>query len=197
MRTAGRIKAAAALVLAAAILAGCGGPRVSPEARELLEAARGHASDSAESLEAVEVARKRFLEMVSAQAVPGVEALEGAALLLDSAERSEEKALSELKQMESVLSRLRGMEPGEELGRYVEMKLEAVREQEKFIETELEAMALRKRIITESGSGASLEQLFDLRSRTAGLEESAEEHAVRARALHEDAEDFFEEKKLE
>lgn len=196
MRKASRAPAALICLVLVALLAGCGDPKVTPEARELLDRMNGHARESVKYLEAVDDTRKRFSEIVAPQDEPGAETVEKAGLLLDSAESSEEKALSELKQMESSLAELGEMEVGPELHKYSRMKLEAVREQEKYVETELEAMSLRKQVIASFKTDATLGQLLDLQARITELETTAKDYALRAKALHEDANDYYKEKKL-
>lgn len=196
MRTARTAPFAALCAVLIAVLAGCGGPKVTPEARGLLDEVNGHARKSVEYLKAVDDTQKQFSELVSGQTEPTTETVAKARVLLVSAEGSEEAALSELKQMESALTELGEKDVSPELKKYAVMKLEAVREQEKFVETELEAMSVRKQVISAFETGATIGQLLELQKRISELESAAKEYAVKAKALHEDANDYFREKDL-
>lgn len=198
MRTGKRPTAVAAALVAAAVLTaalgtGCG-DRVKAEVKELLEEAREHHRKSVEAIRELDDFNKKWEELLEGEQTP--ETIPEARSLILAAQKSVETANSELKDMEGILLKVEGKDVSKEMKTYCGMKVEALREQEKWLEVGLQAMQVRLQIIDDYEAGATPQQLLEERERLDRLEQEAQQHAKKAQAMHQDANDYYEEKKI-
>lgn len=88
------------------------------------------------------------------------------------------------------------MDASREMKTYARMKLEALREQEKIFEVDLRAMLLRIQFMAEQEAGPPIERVLQLQKEISDLEKEEAQRLKKARALYDDANDYYDEKKL-
>jgi hypothetical protein len=98
--------------------------------------------------------------------------------------------------MQKLLRQVKSLHSSEELDQYSDMRLEALAEQKKLVDVEIEAIDLRAEFIKQVLAGTTIEQIATFERKIADLETQARQLALKARALNEDADDYYKEKKL-
>jgi len=185
-----------AVLLASAPLFGCGGGGLPSEARERLEAADSKGRSAAEAVAAGRKSYQEYLKIVAKEQDVTDQDVAKAKALLESAKKSEEKAMGDLRSEEDDLLAIRDMEVSEEFKTYIDMKVKALKAQQELLDLDIQAMVYRVQSIVELESGAQPERIIELQKKAVELEKQSRAMAARARALGQDAEDFFEEKGL-
>ncbi len=189
------LAAALALLAVVSLAAGCGSGQTEA-ARELLQEANEHLSKSAEAVKGLAGFQENWEALVeSVQGDPAEAAPKLRALLL-TAQSSEQKALAELKLAQSVLLSLKSEPVSKEMKSYLDMKLDALAEQIKGLEQELQAMPVRLEVVSLVERGGTMEEVLPLHQQINEMETRARELLLKAGAMHQDANDYYDEKQL-
>jgi len=174
-------------------VAGCG-QQTDPGAQTLLKDASSHMSKAADVTKSIEAFNKQWGALVADQGNPQTAArLEQ---LFTTTRASEVASLDETKAARDDFAKAGGLHLSAEMKKYVDLRHEALDEQEQFLATELKAMDLRIKVAKGEASGLSLDALITLNKQINGLEEESAAHAKRAGKLHKEAGDYYREHHL-
>jgi len=190
------VVAGSVFALISRVAAGCGGSGASdPALKARLAEANAHLTKSADYIKQLGGFKKSWTEALGAGVTP--ESVAKLKELLNGARKIEEQALGEIRAASRELASARSLEVSDSMGTYLDMKLDAVDEQDKVLSTELEAMDLRIQTAEAIGAGSQLDQATVLREqRISQLEEESKQHTERAAELHKKANEYYKNKKL-
>jgi hypothetical protein len=179
------------LALLTPLFAGCGGSR--PAVSELLKEASARLKRFGEFIVAVSELQKRLVDLEGQQ---GPEASKISALLTDVRVK-EEAALDEVKKAGQSLQSAAKRRISDNMKTYLDLEVEAIKEQEQALLKELEATDLKLKNVAETNAQAPLspEQIEKLK-RIIELGEQSRQHGEKAAALHKKANEYYESKKL-
>jgi hypothetical protein len=188
---------AVALVLAACVLlapplAGCGGS--TPGVSQRLKDANAHLKRFGEQIAAIREPQKQLTELDGQQ---GPETASKITSLLSVVRGKLEAALEEVRQAGKDLQSAAKMKISDNMKNYLDIEIEASKENEKALVAELDATDLKLKNVAETGAQAPLsaEQIDKLKS-ISELEDQSRQHAEKAAALHKKANDYYESKRL-
>ena len=199
MTVARRPAAVAALTLmfiALCAVAGCAPARVSPQARELLDQIDSIARKSTREIHAAGDAKKEFIDLLSSAQQPAADTAKKAEALLLSSRHSEEQGLADIEQMQKLFEEVRLLHSSKELDSYSGMKLDALAQQRSLVGAEIEELDLRAQVLRQVAAGATLDKLVQFEKKIAELEARERDIALKAKALQDDANEYYREKKL-
>jgi len=189
------IIAAAALVLAlvAFLAVGCAG-QTDPRVQQLLKDANARMSKAAEVTKSVEAFNKEWQTLLAGQ----VNADTAARLeeLLTKTKTSETASLDETKAARADYAKAAGLPGSSSLKKYIDLRRQALDEQEQFLNLELKAMDLRIKVAKGEAAGDPLQTLIELEKQIENIEQQSAAHARRAAQLHKQAIDYYQEQKL-
>lgn len=175
------------LVLLVAVC-GCGGGP-NEQARELLSEANSHLSAASEAAKKVEGFQEGWQELFSGEDVTA-ETLAGARNMLYSARENLTEALGEVVEATKAVEAAARLDLSEDMNEYLDLKQEALDEQEQMLKTGLKSINLQVQALSAYESG-SQEQFLEYNDQILVLEEEAAEHARRALELHEQANAYY------
>lgn len=184
---------ACAVLLLVALGAGCG-QQTDPRVQRLLKDASAHVSKAAEVTKSIEAFNKEWQTLITGQANPQIATrLEE---LLSRTKASETASLDETIAARDDYAKAAKLPLSSSWKKYVDLRHQALDEQEKFLALELQAMDLRIKVAQGEVAGDQLQTLIDLEKKIGTLEEQSAAHARRAGALHKEASDYYREQKL-
>jgi uncharacterized lipoprotein YehR (DUF1307 family) len=186
---------AAALVLAliVSLSAGCG-QQTDPRVQKLLKDANARMSKAAEVAKSVEAFNREWEALVAGQ----VNAETSARLedLFSKTKASETASLDETKAARDDYAKAAGLPVSSAMKKYIDLRRQALDQQEQFLSLELKAMDLRIKVVKGEAAGDPLQTLIELDKQIENLEQESAAHAKRAAALHKEASDYYGEQKL-
>lgn len=186
----------ACFALAALMLVvGCGNEGASSEVGSKLKLVNDHLRSAAGLLEESARLREELNDLYS-DGLSDEDCLEATGLL-EKIQENTRKALDEVGEAEAGLVAVQGMDMGEEMETYVEMKLSAIVEQARSLELELEVMLLVKKILAARKTKAPEEEIIEYEKQMSELQEQVKESAANAQNLHREANDYYEETVVE
>ncbi|MDD5748806.1 MAG: hypothetical protein PHP64_07170 [Actinomycetota bacterium] len=171
--------------------AGCG-KKMSVDARRLLSEAAEHHRKSFEAIKVLDTFYQEWVKVLSGEG--SQEEMERAKSLLESAEGGVNVAISEVREMGRDFEDLMGLDVDRELMEYCEMKLDALKQQEEALKIITTVLSLKKKQLDDYVSGAQLEQVIQTEREISKFEEQAQEKLKKSKIMHEDANDYYEEK---
>lgn len=185
----------AALLTGAIALAGCGKSSANPQAQKLIDEANGHLKKAAADIKSLSDFNKAYNSLINGGKINADTAAKVEAML-EKAKKSEQDALSEVKKAKETLSGVNSLSVSSDMKHYVNMKLDAIGEQEQLLTSELQAMDLRLEAIKDQKDGAALDTVLAVEKRISELEQESMQHARNASELNKEASTFYQEKKL-
>lgn len=180
-------------VLVGVLAMGCDSG-LSPEVRELLTEAKSHYDKAVEAVKVVSGLQKRLNDLSSAELTP--ETIAQVKKIISAARQGDEVALKEVKEAGSALLEIKDIDASREMKTYVGLRTAALREQEKLVQLDLERMDLGSQVLTEIETNAPVEQRVATLEKLQQVVEEYTRQDSRVQALHRDAADYYEEKKL-
>jgi len=180
-------------ILLALLAAGCA-QKTDPRVRQLLKDASAHASKAAEVTKSIDAFNKDWQTLITGQANPQVAAkLED---LLSRTKASETASLNETKAARDDYARAAKLPLSSGWKKYIDLRHQALDEQEKFLATELQAMDQRIKVAKGEAAGDPITSLIQLEKKIETLEQESAAHAKRAGELYKKASDYYKEHKL-
>lgn len=184
--------ALAAVLLGVALIAGAGCmSQLDRDVEQKLEEADSHQKSSIQDIQKFEASyadlKKIFEEPFGADTVARARAALGAG------QASLKAALTEVQEMEKILLEVKDMPVSPDMKTYCDMKVGALSEQEQAVDLELKATQVLGQAIDQFEAGGDMNALLQ---QVGELEGEAQKHAEEANRLHQEANDFFDEKKL-
>jgi len=184
---------ALAVAILVSLAAGCG-QQTDPRVQQLLKDANAHVSKAAEVTKSIEAFNKQWQTLTTGQADPQI-ATE-LDQLFTTTKASETASLDETKAARDDYAKAAKLPLSASWKKYVDLRHQALDEQEQFMALELQAMDLRIEVAKGEEAGTPLQTLIDLERKISSLEDQSAAHAKRAAALHKEASDYYREHKL-
>ncbi len=187
--------AAVLLAVVSTVLGGCGGAGASdPVVRGHLEQANAHLRKASGHTRELANFKQKWTALLNGQLTTDV--LSQLRALLVDARKSEEAALGEVKRAYDELSSIKALNINSTMKTYVDMKLNALSEQEKHLSAEIEAVDLRIKTVESMVPGAPLDQASIVREQQIDrLDIESKAHAQRAVELNKKANTYYEKTK--
>lgn len=181
------------LGLVALLAVGCGG-QMDPRVQQLLKDANARMSKAAEVTKSIEAFNKEWQTLLVGQVnADTATRLED---LLTKTKASETASLDETKAARDDYAKAAGLPVSPSLKRYVDLRRQALGEQEQFLNLELKAMDLRIKVAKGEAAGDPLQTLIELEKQIDNIEQQSAAHARRAAELHKQAIDYYQEQNL-
>lgn len=187
------VAAALALAVFVAAMAGCG-QQMDPRAQKLLKDANSHMSKAADVTKSIDAFNKQWGSLIADQMNPQIAARLGE--LLSKTRASETASLNETKAARDDYAKAAGLRLSADMKKYIDLRHEALDEQEQFLTIELKATDLRINGVKGEESGLSLESLIALTRQISALEDASAAHAKRAAELYKKASKYYREHNL-
>lgn len=182
---------AVAICLALSAVTGCES-ELEGEVKEKLVEADSHQKNSIADIQKFEESRELLKNIFDEPF--GVDTVARARAALGAAQVSLKAALTEVQEMEKILLEVKGMPVSPDMKTYCEMKISALDELEQTVDLELKATQVLGQAIDQFEAGGDFDTLLQ---QVAQLESESQRHAEESSRQHQDANDFFEEKKLD
>ena len=189
------VSLAAAVALAAIVPLGCGSDKTKAQVNELFKQASEHSDNFVKAMNGLQKFQKTWEQLFAGseetpQTIPTGQAL------LASAEKILLTARGEIKAMQDDLVKVKELDVSKDMKTYIDMKTGALDEQIKTLDIELQAMQAREKLLSDYQADASIQQLAADEQQVSQLETQAKDHSDQAKKLHQDANDYYTDKKL-
>lgn len=185
--------AAASSLVVLLLFAGCAGG-LNPQAKRLLTDISMHNRKSLEEIKKLDVFYSEWGKLFEGEETE--DTIRKAESLIDGAIGSVSAALGEVREMENDFRNIRELDVSSDMRKYCDMKVDALKEQGRALDLVIRGLEMRKELLRAYESGADIEELVSREREIEDVEKEAKTHLDKAKVLHEDANDYYREKRI-